>query len=103
MHSYRIVWEDEAKAREIELLVHYRLDAGVVTVDQVRPVQVTLYNSSTKQPSRSVPVHTATGRRLLAAGADRLPALRVRRALYWGEDRLSDAALAARLAAAAQG
>jgi 2-hydroxychromene-2-carboxylate isomerase len=43
------------------------------------------------------------GRRLLAAGADRLPALRVGRALYWGEDRLSDAALAARLAAAAEG
>ena len=43
------------------------------------------------------------GRALLAAGADRLPALRVGRALYWGEDRLSDAALAARLAAAAQG
>jgi 2-hydroxychromene-2-carboxylate isomerase len=43
------------------------------------------------------------GRRLLAVGADRLPALRVGRALYWGEDRLSDAALAARLAAAAQG
>ena len=67
MHSYRIVWEDEAKAREIELFVHYRLDAGVVSVDEVRPTQVTLYNSKTQQPSRSVPVHTSTGRRLLAA------------------------------------
>jgi len=66
MHSYRIVWEDEVKAREIELLVHYRLDAGVVSVGEIRPTQVTLYNSSTKQPSRTVPVHTATGRRLLA-------------------------------------
>jgi len=67
MHSYRIVWEDEAKAREIELLVHYRLDAGVVSIDEVRPTLVTLYNSATKQPSRSLPVCTATGRRLLAA------------------------------------
>ena len=67
MHSYRIVWEDEAKAREIELFVHYRLDAGTVAIDQICPAQVTLYNSSTRQPSRSVPVHTATGRRLLAA------------------------------------
>ena len=67
MHSYRIVWEDEAKAREIELFVHYRLDAGVLTIDSVRPTQVTLYNSSTKQPARTLPVHTATGRRLLAA------------------------------------
>jgi hypothetical protein len=66
MHSYRIVWEDEAKAREIELFVHYRLDAGVVTVDEVRPTQVTLYNVEAKKPSRTVPVHTTTGRRLLA-------------------------------------
>ena len=34
----------------------------------------------------------AAGRRLLAAGADRLPALRVGRALFWGEDRVGDAA-----------
>jgi 2-hydroxychromene-2-carboxylate isomerase len=39
-------------------------------------------------------------RRLLAAGADRLPALRVGRALYWGEDRVAEAALSARLGAA---
>jgi hypothetical protein len=66
MHSYRIVWEDEAKGREIELFVDYRLDAGVVSVDAVRPTQVTLYDAATKQPGRSVPVHTVTGRRLLA-------------------------------------
>ena len=66
MHSYRIVWEDEAKAREIELFVHYRLDAGVVSIDQIRPTMVTLYDTVSKKPSRSVPVHTATGRRLLA-------------------------------------
>lgn len=66
MHAYRIVWEDESKAREIELFVRYRLEMGVVSIDEIRPTQVTLYNSSTKQPGRSVPVHTATGRRLLA-------------------------------------
>ena len=66
MHSYRIVWEDEAKAREIELYVDYRLEAGVVAVDAVRPTQVTLYDAVTKLPGRSVPVHTTTGRRLLA-------------------------------------
>ena len=67
MHSYRIVWEDEAKAREIELFVHYRLDAGAVSIREIRPTQVTLYNSSTRQPSRSLPVHTAKGRSLLAS------------------------------------
>lgn len=41
------------------------------------------------------------GRRLLAAGADRLPALRLGRALYWGEDRVAQALAAARLQAAA--
>jgi 2-hydroxychromene-2-carboxylate isomerase len=58
--------------------------------------------ASARDTGRDGPIE-AEGRRLLAAGADRLPALRVGRALYWGEDRLSDAALAARLAAAAQG
>jgi hypothetical protein len=31
----------------------------------------------------------AAGRRLLAAGADRVPALQVGRALVWGESRIS--------------
>ena len=47
-------------------MVRYRLDAGVVTVNEILPTQVTLYNAATKQPGRSVPVHTVTGRRLLA-------------------------------------
>jgi 2-hydroxychromene-2-carboxylate isomerase len=37
------------------------------------------------------------GRRLLAAGADRLPALKVGRSLYWGEQRVAEAAAAARV------
>jgi 2-hydroxychromene-2-carboxylate isomerase len=41
------------------------------------------------------------GRRLLAVGADRLPALRIGRSLYWGEERVADAAAAARVNAAA--
>ena len=44
----------------------------------------------------------ATGRALLAAGADRLPALRVGRALYWGELRVGEALAAARVARVAQ-
>ena len=38
------------------------------------------------------------GRLLLSVGADRLPALRVGRALYWGERRVGDALTAARTA-----
>jgi hypothetical protein len=66
MHAYRIVWEDEANAREIALLVDYTLTAGVVTIDAIRPTQVTLYDARTEQPLRTLPVHTAGGRRLLA-------------------------------------
>jgi len=42
----------------------------------------------------------AAGRRLLAAGADRLPALRVGTQLFWGEHRIDEAAAAARHRAA---
>jgi 2-hydroxychromene-2-carboxylate isomerase len=40
----------------------------------------------------------AAGRALLAAGADQLPALRIGRALYWGEERVGEALAAARFA-----
>ena len=39
-----------------------------------------------------------SGRALFGAGADRLPALRVGRALYWGEERVGEALTAARFA-----
>src|SRR5688572_23571448 len=65
MNAYRIIWEDEAKAREIELFVDYTLEAGVVQVDAIRPSKVTFYNVDTKQPIRSMGVHTPTGRRML--------------------------------------
>jgi hypothetical protein len=42
------------------------------------------------------------GRALLATGADRLPALRIGRALYWGERRVAEALTAARIARVAQ-
>jgi 2-hydroxychromene-2-carboxylate isomerase len=45
----------------------------------------------------------AAGRRLLAAGADMLPALRVGHSLFSGEERVAEASAAARLHAAAIG
>jgi 2-hydroxychromene-2-carboxylate isomerase len=45
----------------------------------------------------------AAGCRLLAAGADRLPALRIGRALYWGEGQVAAAAATVRQHAAAAG
>ena len=49
-------------------------------------------------PRRDGPMDAAA-RRLLAAGVDRLPVLRVGPALFCGEDRLPDAAAAARASA----
>ena len=42
----------------------------------------------------------AVGRKLLAAGADRLPVLRVGRSLFWGEQRVGAAAASVRQATA---
>lgn len=44
----------------------------------------------------------ANGRRLLAAGADRLPVLRLGRSLVWGEAHIGAAATAARMVASAR-
>ncbi|MEX2176923.1 MAG: hypothetical protein WD872_21325 [Pirellulaceae bacterium] len=66
MHAYRIVWEDESKAREVEILVHYTLEGGTVAIDAICPTKVTLFGEHTPQPTRVLPVHTPTGRRLLA-------------------------------------
>ena len=49
----------------------------------------------------ATPAIESAGRRLLAVGADRLPALRAGRSLYWGEGQVTEAAAAARIQAAA--
>jgi hypothetical protein len=66
MHAYRIVWEDEANAREVELFVHYTLDNGVVQIEAVEPTKVTLYDRVAKTVARELKVWTDTGRRVLA-------------------------------------
>ena len=38
----------------------------MVSVSDLRPTQVTFYSRQAKKPTRTLPVHTATGRRLLA-------------------------------------
>jgi hypothetical protein len=65
VHHYRLVWEDEAKAREVEILVDYTVLGGLVQVGAIRPTKVTLYHRQTKTVARELPVWTTTGRRLL--------------------------------------
>ena len=52
-------------------------------------------------PARDATID-ANGRRLLSAGADRLPALRVGRSLVWGEERVAGVTAAAGGAAAVE-
>ncbi|HZL88947.1 MAG TPA: hypothetical protein VFB96_11280 [Pirellulaceae bacterium] len=66
MKAYRIVWEDAANARDVELHVDYRLDGREVSIEAIRPTQVTIYCPQTQKAKRSLPVHTETGRRVLA-------------------------------------
>jgi 2-hydroxychromene-2-carboxylate isomerase len=54
-----------------------------------------------RDPARDAPIEAA-GRRLLAIGADRLPALRVGRALMWSEARISGYLASGSVAAATQ-
>jgi 2-hydroxychromene-2-carboxylate isomerase len=77
---------------EPEILAEAAAAAGVVLEDCLQAARDT---------SRDGEIESA-GRALLAAGADRLPALRVGRALYWGEERVGQAVAAARVARVAQ-
>ena len=74
-----------------EILAEAAAAAGVVLDDCL---------AAARDESRDGAIERA-GRTLLAAGADRLPALRVGRALYWGERRVGEALVAARVARAA--
>ena len=67
-----------------EILAEAAAAAGVDLAEMLR---------AAGDASRDGPIEDA-GRRLLAAGADRLPALRVGRMLFCGEDRLSEAVAA---------
>ena len=76
-----------------EILAEAAAAAGVVLEDTLH---------AARYEGRDGAIASA-GRAVLAAGADQLPALRVGRALYWGEDRISQALLAARVARVAGG
>jgi hypothetical protein len=76
--SYQANWEDEDNNRHVELVVNYRLDQTRVDISDVTPTRVTFLCPQTNKQLRSIGVHTATGRQLLAqqvAAAGRLATL----------------------------
>lgn len=42
-HLYRVIWEDVAKKRDVEVAVSYRLEEGCVVINCVTPTKVTFH------------------------------------------------------------
>jgi hypothetical protein len=42
-HLYRVIWEDVAKKRDVEVAISYRMNEGAVTIVAVTPTKVTLH------------------------------------------------------------
>src|SRR3954451_15484196 len=76
---------------DVEILTEAAAAAGLPLDDALR---------AAREPRRDGAMEAAA-RRLLSAGADRLPALHIERGVFWGVDRVSDAVATARLHAAA--
>lgn len=80
----RLVFCGGYSADDPEILAEAAAVAGIDWQDMLKAVG---------DPERDMAIEEV-GRRLVAAGADRLPALRVGRTLFCGEDRLHEAAAA---------
>jgi len=73
MGTFQAAWEDEENNRRVDLVVGYQVTKGQVEIEQVTPSRVHFFDR-TAGTTRSVGVHTETGRQLLleralAAGA----------------------------------
>jgi hypothetical protein len=66
MKTFQANWEDDENSRQVELVVNYRLDQTRVEINDVTPTRVNFLCSKTGKLLRSIGVHTATGRKLLA-------------------------------------
>jgi hypothetical protein len=76
--NYQANWEDAENNRQVELVVNYRLDQTRVEISDVTPTRVNYLCSNSGKQLRSIGVHTATGRKVLArqvAAAGRLATL----------------------------
>ena len=65
MTTYRMIWEDAERAREIVLIAEYRRLENAIVVDSIYPTQITFYDPESRQPGRTIGVHTTSGRELI--------------------------------------
>ena len=66
MGSYAATWEDEDNNRQIQFSVDYTIESGSVEIESITPTKVSFISADTNTCIRSVGVHTAAGREMLA-------------------------------------
>lgn len=74
MGSIQAAWEDEESNRRVDLVVAYQVAKGQIEIETVTPNRVHFCDSQSGETTRSIGVHTETGKQLLleralAAGA----------------------------------
>lgn len=74
MGTFQAAWEDEENNRRVDLVIGYQVSKGQVEIEHVTPSRVHFTDQNAGGATRSVGVHTETGRQLLleralAAGA----------------------------------
>ncbi len=65
MGTIQAAWEDEENNRRVDLTVDYQITAGQVELQQVTPHQVHFFCPESGEATRSIGVHTETGKQLL--------------------------------------
>lgn len=66
MGSYAATWEDEDNNRQIQFSVEYSTETGSVEIETITPTKVSFICPETNTCTRSVGVHTESGREMLA-------------------------------------
>ncbi len=66
MGTYTATWEDEDNNRQIHFSVDYSTKNGAVEITNITPTKVSFICPDSNTCLRSVRVHTAAGRQLLA-------------------------------------
>ena len=66
MTSFTANWEDEENNRIVELAVQCRLDGDSVEIIDITPQTVVFVDVETREPVRTLRVHTKTGRQVLS-------------------------------------
>ena len=64
--SYEMTWEDEDCNRNVQFSVAYTIENSEVKIAEVTPTAIDFLCSESKEVTRTIGVHTAKGRQLVA-------------------------------------